>query len=201
MSTSTEHSQAVEEQVVTTAPETGPESGTGPDPGTQQAEEVEDISIDDTALVLDVSLLDDIDDDAFDPDAADAGRSSKKAASNPTPNVPDVSVFRPRPKTRPFEAELDVAELDDRDRPGPAWAARAIELSGSNIVLESRRMCYVGKHILIAVHLIDDEPVPLAGVVHSCEYAESGQYVVDVDLERFPDDSFAHTWLKERQRD
>jgi len=33
------------------------------------------------------------------------------------------------PKAHPFEAELDLCELDDRGRPTPHWAAKACKLS------------------------------------------------------------------------
>lgn len=102
----------------------------------------------------------------------------------------------PRPKGRRFAAELDVCELDDRSRPGSAWAARATELSTSHLVFRSRRMCYPERLLIIAVHLIDDQPVPLFGRVHNCEYIGEGQHRVDIDLLPIPRHSGIEAWVK-----
>src|ERR1043165_3069714 len=74
-----------------------------------------------------------------------------------------------------FDAELDLCELDERDRPGPTWTGKGRELSRSGMVFRSRRMCYPGRRVLAAVHLIDDMPVPLFGRVASCDYDGDGR--------------------------
>lgn len=102
----------------------------------------------------------------------------------------------PRPNGRRFAAELDVCELDDRSRPGSAWAARAVELSTSHLVFRSRRMCYPERLLIVAVHLIDDQPVPLFGRVHNCEYIGEGQHRVDIDLLPIPRHSGIEAWVK-----
>ncbi len=86
----------------------------------------------------------------------------------------------------PFSAEMDVSELDDRDRPGASWGARARGLSRSALVMNSRRMCYLNRLLVIAVHLIDDEPVPLFGRVSGCEYDGDGLYRIEVELLPLP---------------
>jgi len=91
-----------------------------------------------------------------------------------------------RPATVPFNAELDVTELDERRRPGPTWAARACEIGTSRIVIRTRRMCYRDRALLIAVHLIDDTPTPLFGIVHECVYDCDGMHRIDLDLEHVP---------------
>lgn len=105
---------------------------------------------------------------------------------------------RPRPIGNCFEAEVDMAELDDRDRPLTTWTARAFELSRSNLIIRSRRMCYVGKLVMVAVHLIDDQPVPLFGKVYSCDYDGDGLYKVDLDLLPVPDRNEIRAWLGDR---
>jgi len=70
------------------------------------------------------------------------------------------AALRPRVPGHPFKADIDLAELDDRQRPGPAWAARAQTLSRSHIVVLSRRMSYPKRLMLVAVHLIDAKPTP-----------------------------------------
>lgn len=95
---------------------------------------------------------------------------------------------RRRPRGRKFDAELEVAELDERQRPGARWSTQAQTLSGSNIVFLSRRMIYTGRDLLVLVHCIDDAPVALYGRVHSCEYDGEGLCRVDVDLLARPEE-------------
>jgi hypothetical protein len=98
-------------------------------------------------------------------------------------------------KSYPFTAELNLTELDGRDRVGTSWSAVARELGRSHISIVSRRMCYVDRRLLIAVHLIDGEPVPLCGMVRACEYLGEGLHRVDLDLMPLPDDLDAKPWL------
>ena len=100
-----------------------------------------------------------------------------------------------RPCGQKFDANLEVAEVDDRGRPQHAWLARAQKLSRSNIVFRSRRMCYIGREIILAIHLIDGSPVGLYGRVNSCDYDGDGQYVVDVDLVTLPNRPELHAWI------
>ncbi len=93
-----------------------------------------------------------------------------------------------------------MTELDDRSRAGPTWNAQAREISRAHIVLRSRRVCYVGRRVVFAIHLIDDKPVPMAGTVYSCEYDADGQYLTTIDLEPLPDVASVREWIKERGR-
>jgi hypothetical protein len=150
----------------------------------------------------------------FSPDRSGPRRSISGAAPPPpAPGgshddwlVPDPSeqpskaAPKSRASGRPFEAELDVTELDERERPGHTWTARAREISRSSLVLRSRRMCYTGRSLLVAVHLIDDRPVPLFGRVAACDYDGDGMYRVDVDLLPVPEHSAARAWLAARAR-
>ncbi len=114
----------------------------------------------------------------------------------------DASISDRAPVIRPdghrFQAELEVSEIDERNRPGPAWAAKSIELSKSHLVFLSRRMCYPGRVLAVAVHLIDDRPVPLLGRVVSCGYCDDGAYKVDLDLSRIPDGHSIYEWAVSR---
>ena len=94
-----------------------------------------------------------------------------------------------------FDAELDVTELDDRDRPGLVWIARGRELSRSHMIFRSRRMCYEGRRILAAVHLIDDRPVPLFGRVTQCEYDGDAMYRVELELLQVPEKPEILAWI------
>ena len=113
-------------------------------------------------------------------------------ASAPSPH--DASPSR----THSFNAELDLAELDDRDRPCATWSARARQLSRSKLTFVSRRMCYTGRMVVVAVHLIDDEPVPLFGQIGVCEYEGEGMYRVEIDLLPCPDTRPVREWLVQR---
>lgn len=94
--------------------------------------------------------------------------------------------YENRPAAVPFTATLDVTELDERKRPGPTWPAKACEIGTSRIVIRARRMCYRGRKLLMAVHLIDDKPTPLYGIVHECVYDCDGMHRIDIDLDHIP---------------
>lgn len=116
-------------------------------------------------------------------------------AEAPPPPRPAEKKAEPAAK---FDAELDVCELDDRERPGQAWTARGRELGRSHLVFRSRRMCYQGRRVLVAVHLIDDTPLPLFGQVAKCDYDGEGQYRVELELLRVPERAEVATWLSSR---
>jgi hypothetical protein len=101
-------------------------------------------------------------------------------------------------RSSPFAADLDVCEMDDRDRPGLTWTAQARELSRSTLTFRSRRMCYVDRLLLVAVHLIDDRPTPLYGQVIGCTYESDGQYEVRISLLPAPQRPAVHAWLEAR---
>lgn len=103
-----------------------------------------------------------------------------------------------RPRGARFDAEMDLTELDDRERPGPTWTGHGRELSRSHIVIRSRRMCYPGRLLLIAIHLIDDRPVPLVGRVYTCEYDGDGQYKIGLDLLPVPERPEIRDWILSR---
>lgn len=115
-------------------------------------------------------------------------------------DVPKRRRLKTRPPGRPFSAEIDASEIDERLRPGPVWTARARELSRSHLVLTSRRMCYVGRLVVMAIHLIDAEPTPLFGRVADCEYDGEGLYRLDVDLLELPEHREIKTWIEARAR-
>lgn len=106
------------------------------------------------------------------------------------------------PKAKPafaFRAELDLAELDGRGRPGPTWGGRAVEISRSHLVVRSRRMCYEGREVLIAVHLIDDKPTALFGVVSKSDYDGDGLYRTVFNLQRLPENDAVAAWCNTLQ--
>ncbi|MBX3358738.1 MAG: hypothetical protein KF745_09940 [Phycisphaeraceae bacterium] len=96
-----------------------------------------------------------------------------------------------------FSAELDLAELDGRRRPGMPWIGHGIEISRSELVFLSRKMCYEERLLLVAVHLIDDRPVPLFGSVNGCEYYGEGLYRTSLSLQELPEEDPVRAWIKE----
>jgi hypothetical protein len=134
------------------------------------------------------------------------GKTGRRTTESPPPPGPASSFFDDDPDAPPppkpkkpagvrFDAELDLCELDDRDRPGPTWVGRGRELSRAFLSLRSRRMCYPGRMIVAAVHLIDDRPVPLFGRVASCEYDGDGMYRTELELVHLSDRPAVNTWL------
>ncbi|MEM8758295.1 MAG: hypothetical protein AAGF47_11000 [Planctomycetota bacterium] len=89
---------------------------------------------------------------------------------------------------RTFSADLDMCELGERSRPSPAWTVRGVSISRSHIRVSSRRMCYVGAQVGVAVHLVDDRPCVLHGVVEFCEYDADGRYAIEIALVAARDD-------------
>lgn len=82
----------------------------------------------------------------------------------------------------PFDAELEMAEVDDRGKLGSSWSARSRTLSRSMITITSRRMCHLERRVLIAIHRVDDEPMMLLGRVSDCKYESDGLYLLEVEL-------------------
>lgn len=116
------------------------------------------------------------------------------------PEAPARPVIPTKKPALKFDAELDLCELDERDRPGPTWTGRGRELSRSTMSFRSRRMCYPGRRILAAVHLIDDSPVALFGRVLNCEYDGDGLYKVELELQRAPERPEVSAWIDSRGR-
>jgi hypothetical protein len=98
-----------------------------------------------------------------------------------------------------FRAELDVTEIDTRGRPGVVWTGRALELSRSHLGFRSRRMCYEGRELLLAVHLVDDRPVPLYGMVTKSEYDGDGLYRTTINLLPMPETESVEDWVRSLQ--
>jgi hypothetical protein len=59
-------------------------------------------------------------------------------------------------------------------------------------------MCYRARYLILAVHLIDADPVPLYGEVTASEYDGSGMYRTEVTLMHPPDEETIRDWLKAR---
>lgn len=140
-----------------------------------------------------VSFLDDEPGDTSGDSAWLAPPPSGTDTAKPAPKTPTTG--SKGKKGHRFEAELDVAELDDRGRPVSTWSARGRELERSRLAFMSRRMCYPGRHVIIAVHLIDSSPVPLFGKVAACEYEGDGLCRVDLELLEVPEDRPIRDWL------
>ena len=96
----------------------------------------------------------------------------------------------------PFRADLDLAELDERGRPGPMWTGRACEIGRSHVCFKSRRLCYEGRELLLAVHLVDDRPVPLCGIVVGSDYDGDGLYRTRLTLIPIPDRDAVKAWVQ-----
>ncbi|MEO0482722.1 MAG: hypothetical protein AAF138_03780 [Planctomycetota bacterium] len=127
-------------------------------------------------------------------------RPAAPAPSNRSPAAATAPVRPQRSGDRPvgyrFEATLDLGEVDERNRPGPAWSGRSLRLSRSNLVFTAKRMCYAESRLLVAVHLIDASPAPLFGIVQHCEYEGDGLYTVDIDLAEPPSAPAIDLWLQ-----
>lgn len=121
------------------------------------------------------------------------------ASEGEPPTAPATSQSEPAAApaggTRPFGAELDACEIDERGRPETVWSARARELGRGSLVFLSRRMCYPGRRLVLLIHLIDSKPAPLYGLVQSCEYEAEGLYRVELRLMPMPDSGRLRDWV------
>jgi hypothetical protein len=102
---------------------------------------------------------------------------------------------RPHIRGHSFSADLDVAEIDEKAHPGPTWSARAATISRSHLVVLSRRMTYPSRYLLVAVHLVDDRPVPLLGKVTACDYDGEGLYHIVLELVPIPTKLAVEPWI------
>src|SRR5947209_4258606 len=118
-------------------------------------------------------------------------KNSPIQAVKPTPmeewGIGPEPLPKPRAPGHPFRADIDIAEMDDRGRPGLAWAARTMTLSRSHLTVLSRRMSYPKRIMLVAVHLIDAKPTPLLGRVAECDYHSDGLYRIVLELIQLPE--------------
>lgn len=132
---------------------------------------------------------------------SDASADRQRTGAPTQPTQPSSAAdqepqpLMPSGKSHVFDAEIDMCEVDDRDRAGPAWTARAKSISRSSITIRSRRMCYVGALVLVAIHLIDARPVVLHGRVRQCDYDGEGLYRLDIDLLPMPDKPTLRAWM------
>jgi hypothetical protein len=120
---------------------------------------------------------------------------AEKAGAQDQWSINETPVAKPKAVGHPFRADVDIAEIDDRSRPGMAWAARTLSLSRSQLVILSRRMSYPKRIMLVAVHLIDAKPTPLMGRVTECEYHSDGLYRIALDLIPLPDSEVIANWF------
>jgi len=103
-----------------------------------------------------------------------------------------------KPAGAPFRAELDMTELDERGQPMLTFTAKSTEIGGSHLCLRSRRMCYTGRKVILVIHLVDDEPVPIFGRVKSSDYDRDGLYLTRLELMDMPPDPILQEWLRSR---
>lgn len=120
---------------------------------------------------------------------------TRDAMPSTSPSAASATTPRCGPGACAFRAELDLAEIDTRGRPGTTWTGRASELSRSQLVFRSRRMCYEGREVVIAVHLVDDRPVPLYGMIALCEYDGDGLYRTRINLLPLPESESIRAWV------
>lgn len=125
------------------------------------------------------------------PAPAPLGRPAAPASPAPEPSPTPSAAGA----TRPFNAELDACEIDERGRPETVWSARARELGRGSMVFLSRRMCYPGRRLVVLIHLIDHAPAPLHGLVQACEYESEGLYRVELRLMPMPDRGRLREWV------
>jgi len=104
----------------------------------------------------------------------------------------------PFENARPFRADADVSELDDKGRPGPAWTVTTTHLGRANVSISSRRLVYEGRVLVLAVHLLDATPTLLCGSVKSCIYAGEASHLIVMDLLPTPADDTITRWLMGR---
>lgn len=120
--------------------------------------------------------------------ARDAQSAHKPRLGHTPDPRPSAGVFQ-------FKADLDLTELDTRGRPGATWSGKGIDICRSGLWFRSRKLCYPDRELLLAVHLVDDQPTPLCGVVAKCDYDGEGLYVTQLTLQALPRSDLVKHWL------
>lgn len=64
------------------------------------------------------------------------------------------------------------------------------------MTFRSRRLCYEGRRLVVAVHLVDDRPVALFGLVSKSEYDGEGLYRTTVMLQPIPEEEPVRNWVQ-----
>lgn len=129
---------------------------------------------------------------SMDVPASSVGSPSSASTTKPT--------SKPTTKGHSFDAELEVGEMDERGHPGAAWGARGREVSRERLVFLSRRMVRRDSHVIIAVHMVDDEPMPLFGKVMDCDYEADGLHRIVVEFRPVPWNDELHGWIADRAK-
>lgn len=126
---------------------------------------------------------------------AATGRAKGAHVAPEPPRLGHTPDPRPTAGVFSFKAELDLAELDARGRPGPSWPGRGMDISRGALWFRSRKLCYPDRELLLAVHLVDDQPTPLCGLVAKCDYDGEGLYVTHLKLKSLPRSDLVKQWL------
>jgi len=85
--------------------------------------------------------------------------------------------------------------LNENGEPTTPWTARAVRLSRSHLVVRSKKLCYVERYVLIAIHLLDADPTCLAAVVKQCDYIGGMHYALGLALVELPQTAFVDAWI------
>jgi hypothetical protein len=98
-------------------------------------------------------------------------------------------------KGHPFAAVITMAELDATERIGVPWQVKGVKLSRSHVVIQSRRMCHLGRKVVLAVHMIDAVPTALLGKVVGCEYTTQGRHAIGIELVVMEENPEINEWV------
>lgn len=102
---------------------------------------------------------------------------------------------------REVRIRAHMSELLGQGRPGPAWSVVTSSISPSRFSVESRRMCYPERPVIAALHVLDARPMPLMGMVLSCEYTGDGVHRVVVAMTAYQPRRSLELWLEEVGRE
>lgn len=67
------------------------------------------------------------------------------------------------------------------------------------MIFRSRRMCYEDRYLILCVHLVDDEPVPLYGKVVWSEYDADGQHRTKIQFAELPESELLKAWVLDQR--
>ncbi|MEI7658092.1 MAG: hypothetical protein WCK33_08515 [Phycisphaerae bacterium] len=113
----------------------------------------------------------------------------------PTPSPVHVPTLLADYPGLPFEALLTITELDEHGKPGLHWQAHGLRRSDLHVVFRCRRLLHPGRTVVMASHLVDDAPEPLAGCVLECVPGGERHHGVVVRLDKVPEHPAVAEWL------
>jgi hypothetical protein len=99
-----------------------------------------------------------------------------------------------------FATKAWIHEVEPGCLPSEGQTADASDISRSGIGLRCRRMYYVGRLVIVMLHLPSGEVKFMSGLVRSSRYTYAGLYHVGIEFCPMPVGDHMNNWMRARAR-